>query len=128
MSKREELERRIAALEAKLNAQQPPDRMPLRVVIVHGCLPPGEPLFATAGAHEWLREPGEDLEAFAKRAAQATREVQEGLLVIGGLPQSEAQHELALKAYSAWLLTADGVPPVEERAGRPAGGLIARRQ
>jgi hypothetical protein len=44
----------------------------------------------------------------------------------------DVQHDpgyfFPIRPYNAWLLTDDGVPPVEERAGRPAGGLIARRQ
>jgi hypothetical protein len=112
-----ELTRRLEALERRMNAEQPsgtlPPGSPLRVVIVHGGLPPGEPLWAVAGPHEWLREPGEDLDAFADRAAADARELKEGLLVIGGLPSTEAQNEVALAAYDAWLQTDDGVPPEE---------------
>jgi hypothetical protein len=112
-----EIARRLEALERRMNAEQPsgtlPPGGPLRVVIVRGGLLPGEPLWGVAGPHEWLREPGEDLDAFADRAAAAARELKEGLLVIGGLPASDAQSELALGAYDAWLLTDDGVPPEE---------------
>jgi hypothetical protein len=82
-------------------------------------LPPGEPLWAVAGPHEWLREPGEDLDAFADRVRAAALELKEPLLVIGGLPSSEAQNALALAAYDAWLLTDDGVPPCEPSRGVP---------
>jgi hypothetical protein len=116
-----DFEKRLRAIERRLNAEYSSrPGAPMRIVIVHGCLPPGEPLFATAGAHEWLREPGEDLDLFCDRAAQAARELQEALLVIGGLPQSETQHELALAAYDAWLLTDDGVPPVTPARAAPA--------
>jgi hypothetical protein len=113
-----ELARRLEALERRMNAERPAGTLQhgsgmLRVSI-SGCLPPGEPLYAVAGAHEWIREPGEDLDAFADRAAQATRELNEGLLVLGGLPQTQAQHDVAMAAYEAWLLTDDGVPPEEE--------------
>lgn len=105
--------RRLEALERRMNAEQPssvPPGAPLRVVIVHGGLPPGEPLWGVAGPHEWLREPEEDLDAFAHRAAAVARELREPLLVLGGLPTTRAQNELALAAYDAWLQTDDGVP------------------
>jgi len=121
----EQLTRRLEALERRMNAEQPsgtlPPGGPLRVVIVSGCLPPGEPLWGAAGSHEWLRGPGEDLDAFADRAAAAAREAGEPLLVIGGLPSSSAQHEVAMAAYDAWLLTDDGVPPEETGWIRPRG-------
>jgi hypothetical protein len=34
-------------------------------------------------------------------------------LVLGGLPSTQAQNDMALAAYDAWLLTDDGVPPEE---------------
>jgi hypothetical protein len=116
-----DLIRRLEALEKRLNAEQPAGLQPggpLRVVVVHGGLPPGEPLFATAGEHEWLREPGEELEAFAASAVAGARELGVPLLVIGGLPSTQAQQDLAMAAYDAWLLTDDGVPPVTERGRR----------
>jgi hypothetical protein len=112
----EQLTSRLEALERRMNIEQASDMpiaAPLRVVVIHGCLPPGLPLFAAAGAHEWLREPQEDLDRFADRATLAAREAGETLLVIGGLPKSEAQHAAAMAAYDAWLLTDDGVPPCE---------------
>jgi hypothetical protein len=116
---RKDLERRIAALERRLNAEQPSGTSPLRVVIVHGMLPPGEPLWGVAGTHEWLRDPGEDLDAFTDRAAAAAIELREPFLVLGGLPSTQAQKDLALAAYDAWLLTDDGVPPCEPSRGVP---------
>ena len=82
-------------------------------------LPPGDPLFATAGAHEWLRSPDESLDDFADRARAAALELKELLMVIGGLPQTRAQQDTAMAAYDAWLLTADGVPPCELPRGPP---------
>lgn len=120
-----ELARRLEALERRMNAELAssglPPGGPLRVVIIHGGLPPGEPLWAEAGAHEWLRDPGEDLDAFADRAAAAARELKEPLLVIGGLPLTQTQHDAALAAHDAWLLTDDGVPPEEISWRRPRG-------
>jgi hypothetical protein len=112
-----ELARRLEALERRMNAErisgQLPPESPLRVVVVSGCLPPGEPLWGAAGSHEWLRGPREDLDAFADRAAAAAREAGEPLLVIGGLPRTQAQQDAAMAAYDAWLLTDDGAPPEE---------------
>jgi hypothetical protein len=124
-----ELARRLEALERRMNAQRPsgqlPAGSPLRVVVISGCLPPGEPLWGAAGSHEWLREPGEDLDAFANRVAAAARELKERLLVLGGLPSSSAQHEVAMAAYDAWLLTDDGVPPEETSwSSRPSRGFV----
>ncbi|MCK1507564.1 hypothetical protein [Bradyrhizobium sp. 18] len=114
-----ELTRRLEALERRLNASEHRGgtSQPLRVVIVYGCLPPGLPLWATAGSHEWFPDPGEELEAFAVRAAAAARALKEPLLVLGGLPKTQAQNDVALAAYDAWLLTDDGVPPVEPGRG-----------
>jgi hypothetical protein len=50
------------------------------------------------------------------RAKAAARGLKEPLLVIGGLPSTQAQHDAAMIAYDAWLLTDDGVPP-EEKSG-----------
>jgi hypothetical protein len=119
-----ELTRRLDVLERRMNAELPgtlPPGGPLRVVIIHGTLPPGEPLWGTAGPHEWLREPGEDLDAFADRVAAAAREAGERLLVLGGLPQTQAQQDAAMAAYDAWLLTDSGVPPEETSWSRPRG-------
>src|ERR1700732_3818951 len=108
-----ELTRRLEALERRMNAEQPsgtlPPGGPLRVVIIHGCLPPGEPLFGMAGAYEWIREPGEELDAFADRARSAAIELKEQRLVLGGLPNSQAQQDAAMAAYDAWLLSDGGV-------------------
>jgi len=108
-----ELTRRLEALERRMNAERPSPGDPLRVVIIHGALPPGEPLWGVAGPHEWLREPGEDLDAFADRAAAAARELKERLLVLGGLPSTEEQNSAALAAYDLWAASDDGVPPCE---------------
>jgi hypothetical protein len=116
-----ELIRRLEALERRMNAEQPSGTLPpgtsLMTIVVHGGLPPGEPLYGNAGEHEWLREPGEDLDLFADRCAAAARELKEPLLVIGSLPRSDAQNEAALRAYEKWLLTDDGVPPMESPRG-----------
>jgi hypothetical protein len=115
-----ELTRRLEALERRMNAELPsgtlPPGGPLKVVVVFGCLPPGLPQFASAGQHKWIRGAAEDLDAFADRAAAAARELKEPLLVIGGLPSTQAQQDVAMAAYDAWLLTDDGVPP-EETSG-----------
>lgn len=111
-----ELTRRLEALEKRLNSSEHRggSSQPLRVVVVYGCLPPGIPLWATAGSREWFPDRGEELDAFAERAAAAARELKEQLLVLGGLPNTQAQNDVALAAYDAWLLTDEGVPPVEQ--------------
>jgi hypothetical protein len=119
-----DLSRRLEMLERRMNSERPAGTLQhgsgLLRVSIGGCLPPGEPLFAMAGAHEWIREPGEDLDAFADRAAAGARELMnEGLLVLGGLPRTQAQHDVAMAAYEAWLLTDDGIPP-EEKSPRYA--------
>jgi hypothetical protein len=118
-----DLERRLEALQRRLNADRAAGTTAgeaLLCVVVHGCLPPGVPLFAMAGEHEWLRGPEEDLDAFADRAKAGARDARETLLTIGGLPRSPAQHEVAQAAHAAWLLTDDGVPPMEESRGVPS--------
>jgi hypothetical protein len=118
-----ELTRRLEALEKRMNAEQPSGTLPggpLKVVVITGCLPPGEPLFAMAGPHEWLRVPGEELDAFADRCAQAARELKEPLLLVGGLPRSQSQQDAAMKAYDIWAASDDGVPPCEPSRKIPA--------
>jgi hypothetical protein len=118
-----DLERRLEALQRRLNTDRPAGTTAggaLLCVVIHGCLPPGVPLFAAAGEHEWLRGDDEDLDAFADRAKAGAREAGEQRLVLGGLPRSRAQHEVAQAAHAAWLLTDDGVPPMEESRGLPS--------
>jgi hypothetical protein len=120
MTTTSEITRRLEALERRMNAELPsglPPGGPLRVVVIHGCLPPGIPLWAVAGPYEWMREPGEDLDAFADRAAAAARDAGEQVLVLGGLPQTQAQQDVAMAAYDLWAASDDGVPPCE-RSGR----------
>jgi hypothetical protein len=112
-----DLEKRLERLQARLNANHSSrPGGPLKVVVIFGGLPSpgGEPLFATCGASEWIRESGEGLDPFADRCVQAARELGEGgLLVLGGLPASQKQQDVAMKAYDEWLLTDDGIPPCE---------------
>jgi hypothetical protein len=55
-----ELSKRLEQLERRMNEERPAGTLPpgseLRTVVVHGCLPPGEPLFGMAGEREWLRD------------------------------------------------------------------------
>jgi hypothetical protein len=117
-----DISRRLRALEKRMNAERPAGTLPagveFSIVCIEGGLPPGHPLFAMAGRHEWMREPGEDLLAFSERTARAALAVNEMALVIGGLPSTDRQHDVAMAAYEAWLLTDDGVPPEEEPRGR----------
>lgn len=121
-----DLERRLEALSRRLNAEQAGLRPggPLQCVVIFGALPPGEPLFAGAGEHEWIRDyPTEPLDAFADRAVAGAREAGETLLVIGGLPTTQAEQDVAQAAHAAWLLTDDGVPPSEPPRGAPVSAV-----
>jgi hypothetical protein len=115
-----DLSKRLEQLERRMNEERPAgtmaDGISLLVVVIHGALPPGEPLFANAGAHQWLRGPAEGLDEFADRARAGARELKETLLVVGGLPVTEEQNEAALRAYDIWAASDDGIPPVETRA------------
>jgi hypothetical protein len=118
-----ELERRLELLAKRMNAEQPSrPGGPLRVLIVTGTLPPGEPLFASAGAYEWIRDyPREDLDAFCYRARSGAIDAGEQRLVIGGLPRTPAQRETARAAYDLWVATEyDPVPPCETSWTAPA--------
>jgi hypothetical protein len=129
-----ELERRLEALQRRLNADRPAGTMAhgvLLCVVIHGALPPGWPLFAAAGEHEWIRSEGEDLDQFADRAVAGARDARENLLVIGGLPNSQLQHDAAMIAYDRWLETdASAPPPCEPSPGMPSAVMaeLARRE
>ncbi|WP_338689286.1 MULTISPECIES: hypothetical protein [Bradyrhizobium] len=115
-----DLIRRLEALEARINAERPAGPgAPMRVVIISGALPPGEPLFANTGEHELLRNEGEELDAFVARAVAEAHGLAVPLLTIGGLPQSEGQTFLAQAAFEKWLASgADDVPPVTQPGTR----------
>jgi hypothetical protein len=73
----------------------------------------GEPVYRNAGGHQWIRGSDETLDAFADRARAGARESKEPLLLIGGLPKTPEQQDVAMAAFQAWLLVDDGVPPCE---------------
>jgi hypothetical protein len=118
MISNEQLARRLDALERRLNADRATGTLPtgisLLCVVIEGGLPSisGEPLFAMAGAHQWIRSEGEGLDAFADRARAGAREAKEALLIIGGLPRTQEQQDVAMVAFDAWLETDDGIPPI----------------
>ena len=117
----EALLKRLEALEKRMNEDQPSrPGAPMMVVIVTGCLPPGEPLFANAGSNQWLRLPDESIEDFADRAARGAREAGASLLTVGGLPHTEEQNSAALAAYDLWAASDDGIPLCEPSRGIPA--------
>jgi hypothetical protein len=70
-----DISRRLEALERRMNSERPSGTLPadveFSIVCVEGGLLPDDPLFAMAGGHEWFRESGEDLLAFAERTARA---------------------------------------------------------
>jgi hypothetical protein len=124
----DEMARRLEALQRRLNADRPAGaRGPwLESVVVHGCLPPGLPLFAVSGEMEFIRGGGpgedllEDLDVFADRCKAAASEAGQTLLTIGGLPQSQPQMDIASLEYDLWLESDDGVPPMETGPARPS--------
>ncbi|NEU95665.1 hypothetical protein [Bradyrhizobium uaiense] len=109
--------KRLRAIEARLNAKHLRTGNVFRTVIVEGGLQ-GSINWAYAGAHRWKREDGEELEAFAKRAADLAIAAGETALVVGGLPRSD---ELAAfpDFESWWASIAEHYPevPPEEPAG-----------
>ena len=116
-----EVERRLKELQRKLNAERV-NGAP-QIILVGGCFtPPGEvPAFANCGELWWLRNPAEELIAFAGRCAVEVPAGQTGDLIIGGLPRNEEQYDHAMIAYDAWLASDAGVPPCEPVAySRPA--------
>jgi len=108
MSKRSNFERRLRAVERRLNSEGDGTRPPLKIVLIEGALP-REPCHAEAGAHTWTRElPNETLEGFVERCAAEAREFGERLLVVGGLagPMPETLEEFLATLHF------DDVPPV----------------
>jgi hypothetical protein len=77
-----DFERRIAAIEKKLNATL---SSAFRILLIEACLP-GGPWSACAGSHRWRRQVGETVEQFAERCAQDALAAGEASLTVGGLP------------------------------------------
>jgi hypothetical protein len=123
------LVRRLDALQKRMNDERAPGAPAgdgLQIVVMTGLLPPGLPLFAMAGELEWLRGPDEDLDLFANRAAHGAAQAGQRLLVIGGFPMTQAQQDASQATYDAWLLTDDGVPPMETSRGAPVSAVESR--
>jgi hypothetical protein len=93
------LEKRIAAIERKLNATRHPTDGAFRILVIEGGV--GEIRWSYAGALKWKREPEETLENFTERSAAAAIAAGETSLVVGGLPRGE--DEMAGFAdFEAW--------------------------
>jgi len=108
MSRKKDFERRLRAIEARLNAERPPDRPPLTIVTIEGGLP-REIFHAVAGGHTWTRDlPHETLEVFVERCAIEAHDLGEHLLTIGGLggPMPEKLEDFLATLHF------DDVPPV----------------
>ncbi|MCA1386027.1 MULTISPECIES: hypothetical protein [unclassified Bradyrhizobium] len=82
------IEARLAAIERKLNAKRHPTDKAFRILFVEGG-PPGPISWAYAGTLRWKREANENLEEFAKRAADAAYVAGETALTVGGLPRGD---------------------------------------
>jgi hypothetical protein len=121
-----DFERRLKALEDKLNIVRRPSGLGFKILHVGGCFtPPGEiPAFANCGALWWLRNPDEELEAFATRCANDVPAGESEDLIIGSLPRNEEQFAHAMVAYDRWLATDGGVPPCEEGPIRQRRGIV----
>jgi hypothetical protein len=112
-----DLEKRIAAIEAKINrgGNGTPS---FEIVLVEGCLPVGPPKWSYAGDHRWQRDPEESLEQFVQRSAEAAMAAGEKLLKVGGLPHDTEWHDLYPDFESFWRAECaphySDVPPEEE--------------
>jgi hypothetical protein len=112
-----EMERRLKQLERKINAARPSGSSALRIILVGGCFtPPGAvPAFANCGPLWWLRNPDEELLAFARRCVLEVPPGETDNLILGGLPRNAEQYHRAMMAYDLWLASENGVPPMETR-------------
>jgi hypothetical protein len=122
MSSDRDFQRRLAAVERKLNGDGNGTNPPFRILRIEGGLP-GPINWSYAGQHQWKREPAEELEAFVERTAQAARAAGETSLIVGGLPRSDELDEF--KTFEEWWATIapdyPDVPPEE------APGFVPRR-
>lgn len=79
-----DFERRIRAIEQRLNGTSDGGRPAFQIVLIEGCLP--MPIkIATAGALRFERQEGESEDSFVERAALVAKEAGERSLVVGGL-------------------------------------------
>ncbi len=87
-----------------------------------------EPMHATAGEVHLVRAPGEALDAFEARAVAAGQASGAGLVVIGGLPESEVAEgaEAEADALADTILTASD-PDAHDCAGLAALVAFAQR-
>jgi hypothetical protein len=117
------LRRRIELLERKINGDGGVNAATprFRILLIEGGLP-GPINWAYAGTHRWKREAGEDLEAFAERAALAAKALNETSLIVGGLPRSDEMAGFA--TFEEWWATIaphySDIPPEE------APGFVSR--
>ncbi|MET4801413.1 hypothetical protein [Bradyrhizobium sp. LB11.1] len=112
-----DIEKRLAAIERKLNMRLAPDgKPPFRILLIEGGLP-GPINFAYAGETRWERDDSEELEAFVQRTAQAALAAGEARLNVGGLPRSDELERFG--SFEEWWATIaphySDVPPVEPR-------------
>jgi hypothetical protein len=109
------IEKRLRAVEQRINAKPGSASCAFRIVIIEGGL--GEILWSYAGELKWRREPGEELDTFFERSANAAREAGEPFLVIGGLGGPEELAEFP--DFESWFAAVQpdysDVPPVERK-------------
>ena len=119
-----ELERRLEALERKINEGRPPGKGEPFRILLHTDVLPGPRLWAYAGTLKWRREADEPLEVFATRAAVAAEAAGETSLILGGLPRGE--DELEGMTFEQWwesLGPHSDVPPEEAPRHAPRSRL-----
>jgi hypothetical protein len=118
-----DIEKRLAAIERRLNAMGPASPGGFRILIVEGLLP-GEPRWAYASEHKWKRETNESLDAFVERAARAAKGLAQTSLIVGGLPR--ASDEMAEYAdFDAWWNAV--APNYSDVPDEEASGFARRR-
>ena len=123
-----ELERRLKALETKMNSGHSSPGT-FRILRVEGGLP-GPINWAYAGLHRWEREPDEDLEVFVERAARAAYAEGEMSLNVGGLPRGGEIHEKFATFEDWWATVAPyyaEVPPEEPQSYIHRGPVMSIR-
>jgi hypothetical protein len=117
-----DLIRRLEALEARINAEQPAGLRPggpMRVVVVHGGLVPLPAVAIDDAGNEWIRDVagGETVEDFAQRAARESYDAGAKLCTIGGMGTGTPLQTAALRATWDEYMANDypDVPPCETR-------------
>jgi hypothetical protein len=102
MTSMNELDRRLAALEKRMNADRPSGTGgPFRILLITGGLP-GRIKFAYADDLRWERQAEESIEQFAERAACAAKAEGATSLNIGGLRREGDEMYDGYPDFESW--------------------------